>query len=474
MITRDITCSSDNWITKVNLRKVAFWTLVFLVTIWGMAPILDLPREAEVDQPICNAWVLAGDGAKWLAMFPMAGYRDLASYPMWGYSLLLLVFDSVTAVVIFQSLVGALAMAALMVRLNTLVPHLRRVTTMLFIFAIPWLSFMAYAYQAPMSWAFMIMGLVVLDVAIRRNGVRWAITAGVLFGFGQNFRSELVLVPSAMLITCFVLKRLRLLVCWPLKPLVICFVTAISLQIPWALNCYYNEGRLSLSESNLGHVLFRGLGEIPANPWGIEDSDPFAAQTVRQADLTCSSLSFCGGDFLKQKFFECVRQKPAAYRECILNRIRCAVFTSFACIPMSATPAEKQVLQQIRIRELWRWEKCSSKITTIASSAGVSVSTFKIAANKMYELAVCGLGLAVGLMGIVGFGLAMGTAPFRLNDPIILCLCIAVLCRIAITVALHGGGHYMTSVYLCYLPFAANTLSALLRWKRRHQLVEHV
>lgn len=440
---------ANDWLDKSAAKRIAFWFMIFLGIIWALASILNRP----VVQPIYNSFILTGNG--------------LASFPIWGYSLLILLIGSVNKVVILQSVVGALATAALMVRLNCMFPRAKTMTTILFVFALHWFSFMAYAYQMPISSAFMVLTLLAIEMAINSGKITWGIVAGVLAGLGQNFRSELLLLPGLILVVVMILKRLQWLQYQSIKPLIIAVGVALVIQIPWALNCYFNAGRFSLTESNFGHVAFVGLGKLPSNPWNIDPTDGFTQETVTKAGLECSSLSFQGGDFLRRKFLDNIKQNPSAYIKCLGARIWATIFSPFGTIGLAMNLAENQMAQQIRNRDLLSWSQLTSKAAKSVTSSNSSVSIAKIVTSKFYDLANFCIGNAVSFFGILGFFQAVRSGPFRLNHPLILCLSIAVIYRFGMNVALGDSGKYMTGVYLCYLPFVINTLWVIHeRWLR--------
>lgn len=437
--------SDEVWLDKTNLRKVAFWTVVFFGIIWIMA----LGLERPVEQPIRNSWVMNGEG--------------MASFPMWGYSLLMRLLGSVTAVVVLQSGLGAFATAALMVRLNSLVPRLKRVITTLFLLSFPWLSFMAYAYQMPMGSIFMILSLLAMEVAITSGRIRWGIAAGVLCGLGQNFRSELLLMPVGVFIGVSVLKSMHRLECRSMKPLALCALVAVALQIPWGLNCLVNEGRFSLSESNLGHVAYLGLGQLPSNPWGIVPKDAFAQETVDRGGLVCDSLSFQGGDFLKHKFLESIKQDPGSYAKSIAWHLWLTlVRRPFSYLsPMGIRSAvDQSVTQNAATTNLGVVSSLFSTVVRVSPDISL-VSRMKAIVKAGYLIGSKGLILMVSLFGLVGCLLALGKAPFSISQPIVLLLGLALIYRFSMNVLLCAGGQYMTGVYLCYLPFVANTLIVL-------------
>ena len=299
-----------------------------------------------------------------------------------------------------------------------------------------------------------ILGLLAMERSLQTRSALWGLLTGALFGLGQNFRSELLLLPGLILIVVLLLRKVESFRGLPIKPLVVCAGTAFIAQIPWAVHCYFHAGRFSLSESNLGHVAFLGLGNLPGNPWGITPRDDFAQQTVTNAGLKCSSLSFKGSDYLMRQFFGDVKEHPLGYAKSVAARVGVTIALPFGFAMLACTPAEKET-----VRALVGLKKAVSPnaATEKAENSG-TVSKAKVVVVLVYVLLQCLLIAPVSILGIIGFFLAMRTGPFRLTQPLILCLSIAVLYRCGLNVALAHGARYMATVYLCYLPFVANTL----------------
>lgn len=429
-----------NWLDKYAMKRIVFWFLIFLAIIWIYALFLDLP----IVQPIFNPSYISS-------------YK-LNSYPMWGYSLFIILFGSVNHVVIFQSILGALAISALMVRLNCLFPRAKTITTVLFIFALPWLSYMLYAYQVPISSAFIVLMLLSLELAIQTKKITWSIFAGVLAGFGQNFRSELFLLPLAILFSIIILRKLKLFRNITTKPLIIFASIALLLQIPWALNCYFNSGRFSFTESNSGYVAYLFLG-LPSNPWNIEQSDSLIQEKVNVAGLKCSALSFQGSDYLMQIFFNDIKQNPTAYFRCLIERTTKTIIQPFSSLNLASSPTEMKMAEVLRLSHLMNWKHFNTIITNNRSLLEPStVSIWKIISIIFYEATTTMLGSLISVCGICGFFLSIRTGPFKLNQPLLLFLFFVILYRISLNIIVGASGKYMTSVYLCYLPFVVNTL----------------
>lgn len=434
------------WLDKAALRKIGIWSVVFLGIIWLMAPMLYRPLV----QPFGNEWILHGKG--------------LASIAIWGYSLLIKVLGNVGRVVLLQSILGAIATASLMIRLNILLPKAKKIVTFLFVMALPWLSYMAFAYQMPMSSVFMIFTLLAMEMAISSGKIYWGVVAAILAAIGQNFRSELLLLPFVILIAVLILRMLKFFHCVTVRPLIVCVCIAFVLQLPWAFNCYYNAGRFSFSESNLGHTAFVELA-FPSNPWKIQPTDAFCQETVDKAGLHFSSLSFEGSDFLMGKFIDNVKQYPLDYVKCIAFRCLETIVHPFASIPLNTiTPGMKAIHTKV-IRdpnELSSFDE--------AKLEQEKISGLKYAFMWFYYISNGILNRAISILGIIGFFLAMRVGPFRLTHPLILLFSIVVIYRCGLNVLIGASGKYMVSVYLCYIPFVINTIlyfkdKLLVKWK---------
>ncbi len=440
-----------HWLTKKNLKKIVSWTFLFLVIIWLLAPWLDRPTVQANNIIITynNEWVLKGQG--------------LASYPMWGYSWLMRILGSINMVIVLQSVVGALATASLLVRLRSVAGLSSKPLLVLFVLAMPWFSFMAYPYQMPFSSAFMILAFLVFELGVITGKNSILIVSVCLFAVGQNFRSELILLPWFLLILFYLLQKFKFINLPSLivkKLLLVCIGTAV-LQLPWAFHCLKNSGRFSLSESNLGHVVYVGLGNSPSNPWKIRPLDSFCQETVSNAGLNCSSLSFQGSDFLLRRSIASIKEHPLGYIKELSRRTIRTIVYPFTFIRCLTTPNEAMALNNI-FGSVKRWIPLLTREEPNSSLIYGEVSRIKIIFITSYIIVQLSLNFGVAFFGLVGIYLAIRGGAFRNFDLIMIMLLGVIVYRLCLNIVLCDNGNYMTGVYLCYLPFAANALGFLI------------
>lgn len=188
-------------------------------------------------------------------------------------------------------------------------------------------------------------------------------------------------------------------------------------------------------------------------------------EAVTRAGLKCSSLSFEGSDYLKKEFLTDIRQYPIDYVKAIASRFCGTIFLPFNYVDMTQSPAEKNMVRQLGSLKIF-FKKSTASDSDAEQSA--AVSNIRVAILLFYSVVLHLLAWSVSILGIIGFFISMQAGPFRLKDPLILCLCIAVIHRFGLNVAMTAAGTYMISVYLCYLPFVVNSLwqvSRLRFWR---------
>ena len=123
-------------------------------------------------------------------------HLDVLTYPTWGYPFVLILIRRYDLVAIPQVLLASVAMTALFVRLRAELPA-RRALALLFLLALPW--YLLHSVKWPLSFAasFHVLGVVVLERALRTNSLVAGLAAGLFFGAGLYFQVR-VSVPASV------------------------------------------------------------------------------------------------------------------------------------------------------------------------------------------------------------------------------------------------------------------------------------
>ena len=153
-------------------------------------------------------------------------HLDVLTYPTWGYPFVLILIRRYDLVAIPQVLLASVAMTALFVRLRAELPA-RRALALLFLLALPW--YLLHSVKWPLSFAasFHVLGVVVLERALRTNSLVAGLAAGLFFGAGLYFRSEFLFLPLFLLMIGLLSRLLPRLPAMPLPPLAACAAVGV-------------------------------------------------------------------------------------------------------------------------------------------------------------------------------------------------------------------------------------------------------
>jgi len=358
--------------------------------------------------------------AAWLKGGPKP---EVVTWPAWGYAWLITVIPSFGVVAVFQTCVGALALTALAGRLWNQMPRYWTLSACLLLLAVPWHNQQIELYPSALAGSLTLISLLCLDTAIYKKAGRYAVYAGIFAGVAQNFRTEFVLLPLFIGICIVGLRCLGIMRFPAFKPVLVFIITAFALQLPWAAFYHSQTGRFSLTESNLGHVLYVSLGSEPRNPWHIKGDDQSAGEAVRNAGYPQSSLSEEGNQFLKHLVFNKVKEHPCGLVQRTLQQMK---NTFLAPFNWGEPGLDKQSLLDLDVLR----EELKSRL-----GAGVNVrelqdyrtrGLYPAAKRNMaaigalvYQFCAVGLGGLVMILGIVGMVLVLVNPALRPAAPLI-------------------------------------------------------
>ena len=249
------------------------------------------------------------------------------TFPMWGYSWLLLITDSKPALLVFQNALALLSVWCFVRALeSTGVLNGRQLTVLkaAFILSVNWHAFHSVPGPASVATSLLLLAFSLLPPAFlaAKTSTVALVGSGLLMGVAANFRAEALLLPAMLGLPIafdgrFRLRVLARLACW--------WVCVPLTLVPWALYTRHVTGHALLTSTNGGLTSLTGFGHVPDNRWGItiSDGDPFVYSQLRQRfgvlpTRTRPALLYEQDRFLKGEFIRLVRADPGEYARKIL------------------------------------------------------------------------------------------------------------------------------------------------------------
>ena len=144
------------------------------------------------------------DIAAWLRGGPMP---EVVTWPAWGYAWVVAWLPSFGWIIALQASLGALALGTLAVRLRAAIPVQGTLIAIMCVLAIPWHDLEVTLYPSAPAASLALLALLSLERALAKGSFQWAAAAGILLGLAQNFRTEIVLLPTFLGIVLYVLRR---------------------------------------------------------------------------------------------------------------------------------------------------------------------------------------------------------------------------------------------------------------------------
>jgi 4-amino-4-deoxy-L-arabinose transferase-like glycosyltransferase len=396
---------------------------------------------------------------------------EVVTWPAWGYALIIAVVPRFEWIIVLQVCFGAMVLTALAIRLRLAMPRQARIVAVLCVLAIPWHDMQLTLYPSGLAGSLVLAALLVLDAAMGKNNLKAAVIAGILLGLAQNLRTEFVLVPAFIGICALILKGCRVIAPASMKPMGAFILTALALQLPWAIFYHAETGRFSLTESNFGHVMYVSLGSSANNPWGIVGDDEGAMKAVHDEGYSFSSLSEPGNQVLRRLVWTKVKQYPYGVVLRTLQQLRNTIVAPFNWGEPKLDQSSSRDLDLLR-QELKARLGVGVNVAKLSNyrdenlRAKASENT-AAALAMLYQVAAVGFGSLVFLLGIVGIVLALVRAE-TMHAPLLLWfLASAAMYKVIQDVLLAYQVNYLNNVYPMVLPFAAVSLSAMHERLRR-------
>ena len=450
--------------TRLWLRDLALWSAIFA----GVAALLML----VIDHEPGGVYTRLQNLAAWFGGGPKP---EVVTYPMWGLGVVLWLTQSPALTAALQVAASSVAAAALMLRFRREMPANKVPLAVLFILCMPWYYMVILPYANGFAQAFMVLALLAAERAWRLDSLGTAIASGILFGIGQNFRSELVLLPGFCLVMMTVLRRTPR---WrSLKIFGAMTAVALLFQLPWALHFYRETGHPKLTESTGWAVMYGALGQLPDNPWQIEAQDAFLDEVVQSEGYTFSGLSEEAGVVFKRRYFEAIKAHPTAVPRVWAHRIKSMFKAPFYSGHIALDEDEKVGLDVVRERFKLKLGIGANQREIKAyrdSGAWDKPASLRQNAAFAYELGSQAALILFFLAVLAGIALTLRAGRVWRGESIVLAL---TLCPIAfkllLGVFLTYRHDYLNSISVFCIPFALVAFSRVKALRRNTAVSDH-
>lgn len=446
---------------QVNRSEWLRWTLVFVVLALAIAY---LNRNYAAESVIFASHHLA------LAQsFAGVGEREVTTYPLWGYALMISALGSGWGLQIFQAVASSATLALFLLVLRAAFPGRPRLLAALLIAALPWYFMHSVRWPASPAATLLLGAALALLYSCETRRIGWAALGGVLLGLSFNLRPDKLLLPLA-LVAAWLLSRFvarsastspsstspssRASTGLDLRALLLFACASWAVMLPWTLHYRAATGHASMTSSNGGMVAFLSLGQLPDNPWGIVNHDSYARKVLEASGVTAQPWSDTGHQLLAERFQQNVRRDPGAYARKFLWNLRSMLLAGFYLGDSQLEGNQRVQLDVMRERvklalgvnpnhyeieqykELGVWDDPQFSSETLARMAWQVVGT--------------GLGALFMLVALLG----MITTPRRiLREPLLgVCACVVVY-QIVLVGALQYSPRHMNGVFAFLIPF---------------------
>ena len=332
-------------------------------------------------------------------------------------------------------------MAALYLRLRTELGPNRRAVAVLFLLALPW--YLLHSVKWPLSFAasFSVLGLVVLERALRTRSLGAGAAAGVFFGASLYFRSEFLFLPLFLLMVGVLSRVVPKLPRLPLAPLAACAALAWIILIPWGVHYREQTGHFSLTASQGGIVAFISLGQLPRNPWGAVYEDEYAYAYLAQVAPQLPVNSHTADRVLIDEFKRRVKAEPIAFAAKMGWNGAISLVSGFYGGEIPLSPAQWEQFRAIK-RRPW-----TAVLPALTGELPVDVRT---RVTFLYWLATKTAGTVVVLLSMAGLMLTLWRGR---QSPLLLLLASTIAYQWLLFIVLSTEPRYKNGLYLYMVPF---------------------
>lgn len=403
----------------------------------------------------------------WNQYVPMAEYlrgvadRELLTYPMWGYPVLLLLAPSYNLAWIPQVLLGALAATLLYRQLLDDLPEHGTLLTVFFVGAVPWYLLHSVKWPQSVAASLIILGLVLLNKSFRTNRIGLGALAGLLIGVSFYFRAEFTIFPVALVAVAALTRLIRSARSTPMKPILACAAVSWLVLVPWAAHYRSETGRISITSSQGGIVAFISLGQLPNNPWGLDYRDEDAFTYLQERGIEAPAQSDTANQILIDEFKRRVREHPGAFAMKMGWNAATTLVGGFYSGEPHLSADDRAALASMKTKVNPFSAFRSSRVTE-------GIAAPRPGPRVYYAFGYGMLAKAVGSIFIIVSMVGMALVIVRkLWSPLLVLLGTYILYQGLLLVVLATEPRYLNGLYLAMVPFVLMAGPYMAAWFRR-------
>jgi hypothetical protein len=284
--------------------------------------------------------------------FNLKFINEYYTFPMWGYGLILYLFNNKLSIIIFQQLLTIITLILVDQRIKSYkVENILVTFRILLIISIHWYFFHTSLWPYSINSNLLILGTLTLSNFLDKQKTASIIFSALIFGILLNFRSDYYYYTIIIIIILVynLYKNKTILNKNKFLFNIVLFATIIQiLMFPWGVYTYKRTGHYLQTSTNAGHVFYISLGQLPKNKWGITPKDEDSSMKSLLQHYTGKSkvntLTYDSDKFLMKTWKNFVLEDPLEYtKKCIFNYIR------LSSMPFYPGSLEKNFSNEIEI-----------------------------------------------------------------------------------------------------------------------------
>lgn len=286
-------------------------------------------------------------------------------YPLWGYPLLLGLFQNYRNIIYVQALTGSLALFCFytVISKNLFSRTRKRIWLGLVLTALPYYSLLSVKWPAAFQLSFLLASTSTIIIAFRKDRMRYAVIAGILQGLACNFRSEYLYYPVFILILILVFKIMGVIDSKKsiFKQILIYCVFSYVMMIPLGIERYYRTGTYNIKTGNSDFVnLFFSIGQYSNNSLGLRFEDGWIEDYLHENiqenydSTTPLHMQAVANEFCKERYILYVKSEPANYAGKILHNLKSILIGGFYCGQLESLYPEEQRYNILLVKEYYK------------------------------------------------------------------------------------------------------------------------